>query len=246
METKKDFHDELLSLHSRTGEATGGDYWPNYFLRSVRNNGGLAAAKKFLSPKKKSAGFDRLVTAHRADLSVEAIVLEERFSHLFTKAELEVARSRIATLPENAFPVKVGALDERLPDEVPSDKKHIEGAVKNVKINRYERNPKARAACIKHFGAWCRVCKFDFEKCYGEIGEGFIHVHHKRPLHKLKASYRVNPTKDLVPVCPNCHAMLHTSEPPMDVEQLQAKLRQGAHHVANHDNCPPASICATL
>ena len=73
--------------------------------------------------------------------------------------------------------------------------------------------------------AVCQVCDMDFKSKYGEVGEGFMHVHHKRPLAMLKANYTVNPLKDLVPVCPNCHAMLHRREPPFDVEQLRALVK---------------------
>jgi len=69
------------------------------------------------------------------------------------------------------------------------------------------------------------VSDIAFEERYGEIGKGFIHVHHKRPLAALGKRYRLNAVKDLVPVCPNCHAMLHKREPPYDIEQLRAILR---------------------
>ena len=59
MATDADFHEEMLSLYRRTGTATG--YWPHYFRRAVRNDGGLAVAKKLLGPKQTSTGFDRLV-----------------------------------------------------------------------------------------------------------------------------------------------------------------------------------------
>ena len=92
-------------------------------------------------------------------------------------------------------------------------------------VNRYERDPKARGACIALHGLRCAVCDMSFEERYGESGKGFIHVHHKRPLHRKRASNRVDPKTDLIPVCPNCHAMLHRREPPYDVEQLRGMLR---------------------
>jgi hypothetical protein len=55
-------------------------------------------------------------------------------------------------------------------------------------------------------------------------GAGFIHVHHRKPLALIGRSYAVNPVKDLVPVCPNCHAMLHTQNPPLSVEELVEEL----------------------
>ncbi len=85
----------------------------------------------------------------------------------------------------------------------------IEGACHQVYTTRYERNPIARNRCIELNGCKCSICGFDFEKTYGEIGKGFIHVHHIVPVSEIKESYRVDYEKDLIPVCPNCHAMLH-------------------------------------
>lgn len=85
----------------------------------------------------------------------------------------------------------------------------FEGAKTTVTINRYERNTDARQICIDHHGCYCHVCEIDFEKVYGTVGHGFIHVHHIKPLHEINAAYIVDPINDLIPVCPNCHAMLH-------------------------------------
>ena len=109
-----------------------------------------------------------------------------------------------------------------LPDEALSPEMYPEGACQHVYVNRYERNRKARARCIEVHGAVCQVCRFDFEKAYGEIGRGFIHVHHKTPLEQITEAYEVDPVKDLVPVCPNCYAMLHRDRNAMmSVEELK-------------------------
>jgi 5-methylcytosine-specific restriction protein A len=74
------------------------------------------------------------------------------------------------------------------------------------------------------------VCGFDFATQYGELGAGFIHVHHLRPLGEIGQEYELNPIIDLRPVCPNCHAMLHSGESTLDIEALQeimAHARQG-------------------
>jgi 5-methylcytosine-specific restriction enzyme A len=86
------------------------------------------------------------------------------------------------------------------------------------------RRLEARNACIAHYGAVCQVCKFDFSSTYGQIGNGFIHVHHRVPIVSVGAEYKVRPLEDLVPVCPNCHAMLHRREPPLSVDELRAML----------------------
>ena len=86
-----------------------------------------------------------------------------------------------------------------------------EGTSMTVLVNKYERSREARDKCIEHHGLLCCVCGFDFGAVYGELGKGFIHVHHRRSLSNLstKRPHIVDPVKDLVPVCPNCHCMLH-------------------------------------
>ena len=85
----------------------------------------------------------------------------------------------------------------------------FEGAKQQVTVNRYKRNPIARRQCLEIHGYNCLVCEMNFGKTYGEIGKEFIHVHHLVPLHEINQKYEVNPETDLIPVCPNCHAMLH-------------------------------------
>lgn len=99
-----------------------------------------------------------------------------------------------------------------------------EGAVMRVEVNRYERNRMNRATCIAHHGTNCMVCGLDFSAAYGKLGEGFIEVHHKTPVSQMGNAYRVNPKEDLVPVCPNCHAMLHRRNPPLSIEELKAQM----------------------
>jgi 5-methylcytosine-specific restriction protein A len=101
-----------------------------------------------------------------------------------------------------------------------------EGARTRVEVNRYERSPVNRAACIAHYGPICRACTFDFRASYGELGDGYIEVHHRTPVSRMNESYFVNPITDLVPVCANCHAMLHRTDPPMAIEALRALLEE--------------------
>jgi 5-methylcytosine-specific restriction protein A len=56
---------------------------------------------------------------------------------------------------------------------------------------------------------------------YGERGEAYIHVHHLRPLAEIGQSYELDPVADLRPVCPNCHAMIHRTSPPMSIDDLR-------------------------
>jgi 5-methylcytosine-specific restriction enzyme A len=68
----------------------------------------------------------------------------------------------------------------------------------------------------------------DFETKYGALGRGFIHVHHLKELAAIKKSYKVNPAKDLRPVCANCHAMLHRRSPALSIEELSELVRLAA------------------
>jgi 5-methylcytosine-specific restriction protein A len=103
---------------------------------------------------------------------------------------------------------------------------YYEGDLKQVTTTIRKRNIEARNECIKIKGAKCRVCKFDFEKAFGELGKGFIHVHHINPISDKKGEYEITPD-DLVPVCPNCHAMLHRKKDiTLSIEELKEIIEQ--------------------
>lgn len=101
-----------------------------------------------------------------------------------------------------------------------------EGARLRVTVNRYERDRAARAQCIRKWGLDCCVCGFSFEDVYGDLGNGFIHVHHLETVSSRGGEYTINPEDDLRPVCANCHAMLHRKDPPLTVEELRLRLQK--------------------
>jgi 5-methylcytosine-specific restriction endonuclease McrA len=113
----------------------------------------------------------------------------------------------------------------RLPEEIPSRSRHVEGSVQRILVNRYERDPCARRECIRSYGTACAICGFDFVGTYGNVMDGFIHVHHVKPLSTVGDDYEVDAVRDLVPVCPNCHAVLHYREPPYSVNEVRQFLR---------------------
>ena len=97
MDLENQFHQEMLRIYR---EATRFEYYPRYFLRMVNERGGLAAAKQLLAGEP-SSGFTRLWEEQRLDLSVEAVVLREPWSALFTDIELAEARRRLEELGYN-------------------------------------------------------------------------------------------------------------------------------------------------
>lgn len=96
-----------------------------------------------------------------------------------------------------------------------------EGSDYETYVKRYERNPLNRALCIVKHGYGCSVCGIDMEKIYGEVGRNFIEVHHIIPISTYGRAKYINPEKDLVPLCPNCHAMIHRRNPQYSIEELR-------------------------
>lgn len=137
-----------------------------------------------------------------------------------------LVEARLVQTENDWFAVFSDAKDEMveaIPDQYESS--YPEGLKKTVTVTAVERNSAARAACIQHFGDRCQACKMHFEEYYGEIGHDFIHVHHRNPLAFSNGEYKVDPKRDLVPLCPNCHAMVHRTNPPMNVEDLEKLIR---------------------
>jgi 5-methylcytosine-specific restriction protein A len=105
------------------------------------------------------------------------------------------------------------------------DERLYEGALIKVMANKYERNQKARKQCVETKGYKCLVCGCDFGAIYGEVGKGFIHVHHVVPISSIGKEYQLNVDTDLVPVCPNCHYMMHRKDPPYTVEEMREIMK---------------------
>lgn len=133
--------------------------------------------------------------------------------------------SAVASALEAAWRTRTSA-GPVAPDEVLPGLQYREGAVREVTVNAYERSPRAKAACLAHHGRACCVCRMTFERVYGADFEGMIHVHHLRPLSTGRQPRRVDPVKDLRPVCPNCHTALHRKSPPYTPAELKRLLHR--------------------
>lgn len=127
----------------------------------------------------------------------------------------------------------VDSEEESLPEEVIVEPGEaiIEGAKKTITINAYERDPKAKRICKNHYmkkygRIMCQVCGFDFGQVYGPEYSNKIHIHHIVPVSEIGEKYVVDPINDLIPVCPNCHMVLHLGDG-ISVDELKKKLKQG-------------------
>lgn len=126
---------------------------------------------------------------------------------------------------DRAGAIKFSQTFELQPEELSDITELYEGAVRQVPVNAYERNREARRQCIAHYGPRCAVCGHTLEDIYGEAGKDLIHVHHLRELADVGQEYRVDPIKDLRPVCPNCHAVIHSRKPAYSIEEVMGFLQ---------------------
>lgn len=208
-----------------------------YLLRQKRDRG-IVGAGTFTSQIYEAEHWDgSAALAHYADISFDCLLdLDDRLPVEVLKVEVsKVSWDRLqgsGVKVPTACEADLGELWARhvdvgngvFPDELPIGE-YPEGSKRQVLVNRYERNRTARAECLRHHGSACCVCGLDFATVYGEIGRHGIHVHHLKELSTVRSDYRVNPVRDLVPVCPNCHAMLHTSRPALTPSQLRKRLQ---------------------
>lgn len=100
-----------------------------------------------------------------------------------------------------------------------------EGTATEIRSIRYERNPINRQLCLHRKGYNCAVCGMNFYDVYGEIGYHFIEVHHTTPVSIMGDNYHFDVDRDLVPLCPNCHAMVHRRNPPYSVEEMKKIIK---------------------
>lgn len=99
-------------------------------------------------------------------------------------------------------------------------------------VTAYERDPKLREECLRLRGYDCAACGINLGDIYGELGEGFIHVHHILPLHQSKKR-ETNPSTDLIPLCPNCHCIIHRGGRMLSVEALKDAIKANKTVVDN-------------
>jgi hypothetical protein len=138
-------------------------------------------------------------------------------------------QDRIAMLDKKVDSTKAQSTQQSnsLPEEVPAA--YTEGNSVTVQINRYEREPRARSACLRHYGYFCSACGISIREAYGTNTE-IVHVHHLVPLSTVKKEYNLNPIEDLRPVCPNCHAVIHSSSPALTIEEIKLQCAAKSQH----------------
>jgi len=133
------------------------------------------------------------------------------------EADAKVIRQAVTDANETAL--------AKLPPTEPYEGE--EGGVIMRLHNRYERDPKLvsekRKAAAATGDLACEVCGFDFKATYGDLGEGYIEVHHTKPVHTLLAG-TMTKLDDLALLCANCHRMAHRKRHPLSIEAVRLAL----------------------
>ena len=93
-----------------------------------------------------------------------------------------------------------------------------------VYVNRYERSSRARALCLAHHGLKCACCDTLLADVYGRQAAELIHVHHLTQLASIPEGAEIDPVRDLRPVCPNCHCVIHTRQTPFTIEEMREMI----------------------
>ena len=128
------------------------------------------------------------------------------------------ARVARITLPQPSY-VTIAKPVRPIRRKVPVS--YLEGDRKGVTLTPAERNPRARRDCLDHYGTECVVCLVQLGDRYGPVATGLIHVHHIIPLGESVGVRATEAVRDLRPVCPNCHAVIHRRNPPLSVEHVR-------------------------
>lgn len=113
--------------------------------------------------------------------------------------------------------IAVGGFTQLDPTDLDfADSEAVEGRLLLVSHRRRERDPRLRARKLRRNAADghdlnCEVCGFNFSVTYGETGNGYIEVHHIRPLHDSGPT--TTRLDDLALLCANCHRVIHRARP---------------------------------
>ena len=105
----------------------------------------------------------------------------------------------------------------------PKERVMTEGEKKHVEYEVAHRSQALRQACIDIYGYQCQCCGMVFSDLYGEeLGGEFIEVHHLTMISKYDESKPDDYVENLVPLCSNCHSMIHHGpNGPLTLRQLR-------------------------
>lgn len=151
---------------------------------------------------------------HQQNLWIRAVLEYARH-----ESALEVAFRSIVTI----LSLPLSLIEESLVWEDEHADSRYEGAVIVKESRAYERSRFNRAVCLSQYGFQCRGCGQDMDEKYGPLSIEVIDVHHIVPVSQMGGPKKLDPLRDLVPLCPNCHRVVHSEKQPLSVSELRKK-----------------------
>ena len=114
--------------------------------------------------------------------------------------------------------------------DIVNDPYAFEGAEKFVLHKAAERdsnirNLKLREFLKEHGALFCEVCKFSYEKTYGQLGKGLIEVHHLVPLAEMEPNHKTT-LDELICICSNCHFVVHNGDVTENLRMMRVIFRR--------------------
>ena len=130
---------------------------------------------------------------------------------------------KVAIMPIISFEAYLNSVNDK-ENEYYYDTEQVEGKERiRVFSTYYERDEGLRELAIRFHGTRCQACDFIFKDKYGEIGDGFIEVHHIKPI--SEGLRETNPETDMVCLCSNCHSMVHRNpKKVLSIDELKQKM----------------------
>jgi hypothetical protein len=122
---------------------------------------------------------------------------------------------------------------ENIPHDAPNlHSEYSEGRRQTAERYFFARNPKLTKDAKAYYGSVCQGCEFDYGVVYGELGAGYIEVHHLNPLSERTESEWIEGIQtsiaEVTVLCANCHRMIHRKRPALSLEELK-------QHIVKHN-----------
>ena len=220
---KQHIHSTLTSIYEERDPKT-----INNWLESILGDSMLNQENNACSGIKYSEALNWYKRFLESDFNPDVIAMKEAEKERIKqeRKELKKKEKRQATVSPTTSQENNGTARAKKIKKQILDENQREGAITQVSITRRERNQKLRQVCLDKYGYVCQCCGIDFEKVYGEIGREFIEVHHLFPISQTEGEHDLNPEKDLIPLCSNCHSMIHR----LDGEEMTLDKLKSYYH----------------
>lgn len=90
---EKDLYDDMVNIYNEASLQC--NYKPIRFLQMLNSKGPVITAKELIRKHGVTYDFNRLWECGRLDLSLEALLLKDKYKVLFTEEEIEICKNRL-------------------------------------------------------------------------------------------------------------------------------------------------------